>query len=52
MPGGALTNGAERLRAEAADTFPEKTSVSARGAVHGRYGNVRPRCGAKGHRIR
>jgi len=30
MPGGALTKWAERLRAEAADTFPEKTSVSAR----------------------
>ena len=26
MPGGALTKWAERLRAEAADTFPEKTA--------------------------
>jgi hypothetical protein len=27
MPGGALTKWAERLRAEAADTFPEKTAL-------------------------
>jgi formamidopyrimidine-DNA glycosylase len=43
----------DRLRAEAADTFPEKvTAFRSRMAVHGRYGQPCPRCGAKVQRIR
>jgi formamidopyrimidine-DNA glycosylase len=43
----------ERLRAEAAGTFPEKvTAFRPAMAVHGRYGQPCPRCGAKVQRIR
>jgi formamidopyrimidine-DNA glycosylase len=41
------------LRAESADTFPEKVTAFRAGmAVHGRYGKPCPRCGAKVQRIR
>jgi formamidopyrimidine-DNA glycosylase len=43
----------ERLRAEAAGKFPEKVTAFREGmAVHGRYGQPCPRCGAKVQRIR
>jgi formamidopyrimidine-DNA glycosylase len=43
----------ERLRAEAAGEFPEKvTAFRPAMAVHGRYGQPCPRCGAKVQRIR
>ena len=43
----------DRLRAEVADTFPEKVTAFRPGmAVHGRYGQPCPRCGAKVQRIR
>jgi formamidopyrimidine-DNA glycosylase len=43
----------ERLRAEARDKFPEKVTAFREGmAVHGRYGQPCPRCGAKVQRIR
>jgi formamidopyrimidine-DNA glycosylase len=43
----------ERLRAESGDTFPEKVTAFRPGmAVHGRYGQACPRCGAKVQRIR
>jgi formamidopyrimidine-DNA glycosylase len=43
----------DRLRAEAGDTFPEKVTAFRPGmAVHGRYGQPCPRCGAKVQRIR
>ncbi|MGO9263644.1 MAG: Fpg/Nei family DNA glycosylase [Candidatus Binataceae bacterium] len=43
----------DRLRAEAAGTFPEKVTAFRPGmAVHGRYGQPCPRCGAKVQRIR
>jgi formamidopyrimidine-DNA glycosylase len=43
----------ERLRVEAAGGFPEKVSAFRPGmAVHGRYGQPCPRCGAKIQRIR
>ncbi len=43
----------ERLRAEAGDGFPEKvTAFREDMAVHGRYGQVCPRCGEKIQRIR
>jgi len=43
----------ERLRAEAADSFPEKVTAFREGmAVHGRYGDPCPRCGDKVLRIR
>jgi formamidopyrimidine-DNA glycosylase len=43
----------DRLRAESADTFPEKVTAFRSGmAVHGRYGKPCPRCGAKVQRIR
>jgi formamidopyrimidine-DNA glycosylase len=43
----------ERLRAEAAESFPEKvTAFREEMAVHGRYGLPCPRCGAKIQRIR
>jgi formamidopyrimidine-DNA glycosylase len=43
----------ERLRAEAAGAFPEKvTAFRPEMAVHGRYGQPCPRCGAKIQRIR
>jgi formamidopyrimidine-DNA glycosylase len=48
-----LTEWTQRLRAEAADTFPEKVTAFRPGmAVHGRYGRPCPRCGAKVQRIR
>ncbi|MGH7837828.1 MAG: zinc finger domain-containing protein, partial [Candidatus Binataceae bacterium] len=43
----------DRLRAETANGFPEKvTAFRAEMAVHGRYGQPCPRCGAKVQRIR
>jgi len=43
----------ERLRAEAGGAFPEKvTAFRPAMAVHGRYGQPCPRCGAKVQRIR
>jgi formamidopyrimidine-DNA glycosylase len=43
----------DRLRAEAAGSFPEKvTAFRPEMAVHGRYGQPCPRCGAKVQRIR
>jgi formamidopyrimidine-DNA glycosylase len=43
----------ERLRADAAGGFPEKVTAFREGmAVHGRYGEPCPRCGAKVQRIR
>ncbi len=43
----------DRLRADAAGAFPEKvTAFRAEMAVHGRYGEPCPRCGAKVQRIR
>jgi formamidopyrimidine-DNA glycosylase len=43
----------DRLRAEAAEAFPEKvTAFRCEMAVHGRYDQPCPRCGAKVQRIR
>jgi formamidopyrimidine-DNA glycosylase len=43
----------DRLLDEAANTFPEKVTAFREGmAVHGRYGKLCPRCGAKIQRIR
>jgi len=43
----------DRLRAEALHSFPEKVTAFRKGmAVHGRYGQPCPRCGAKVLRIR
>lgn len=43
----------DRLRQEAAGKFPEKVTAFREGmAVHGRYGQPCPRCGAKVQRIR
>jgi formamidopyrimidine-DNA glycosylase len=43
----------ERLRTDAAGGFPEKVTAFREGmAVHGRYGQPCPRCGAKVQRIR
>jgi formamidopyrimidine-DNA glycosylase len=43
----------ERLRSEAGGKFPEKVTAFREGmAVHGRYGQACPRCGAKVQRIR
>ena len=43
----------ERLRAEAGEEFPEKVTAFRTGmAVHGRYGEPCPRCGARIQRIR
>lgn len=43
----------DRLRAESAGGFPEKVTAFRPGmAVHGRYGQPCPRCGAKVQRIR
>jgi formamidopyrimidine-DNA glycosylase len=43
----------DRLRAESARAFPEKVTAFRPGmAVHGRYGQPCPRCGAKVQRIR
>ena len=48
-----LTVWIDRLRAEAAGKFPEKVTAFHKGmAVHGRYGEPCPRCGAKVQRIR
>jgi formamidopyrimidine-DNA glycosylase len=47
-----LTEWIERLRAEAGDDFPEKVTAFRDGmAVHGRFGQPCPRCGAKVQRI-
>ncbi len=49
----SLTQWAEKLRAEAGDEFPEKVTAFREGmAVHGRYHEPCPRCGAKIQRIR
>jgi formamidopyrimidine-DNA glycosylase len=48
-----LTEWVERLREEAGDGFPEKVTAFREGmAVHGRYKQTCPRCGAKIQRIR
>jgi formamidopyrimidine-DNA glycosylase len=51
--GATLREWTDRLRTEAADGFPEKVTAFRPGmAVHGRYGQACPRCGAKIQRIR
>lgn len=48
-----LLQWAEQLRAETGEKFPEKvTAFREQMAVHGRYGQPCPRCGAKVQRIR
>jgi formamidopyrimidine-DNA glycosylase len=48
-----LTEWVDRLRAETGAGFPEKVTAFREGmAVHGRYGQPCPRCGAKVQRIR
>ncbi len=48
-----LAEWTDRLRAEAGVKFPEKVTAFREGmAVHGRYGQPCPRCGAKVQRIR
>ena len=48
-----LTQWIERLRAETGETFPEKVTPFRQGmAMHGRYREPCPRCGAKVQRIR
>jgi formamidopyrimidine-DNA glycosylase len=48
-----LTGWVERLRTETGDGFPEKVTAFREGmAVHGRYRQPCPRCGAKIQRIR
>jgi formamidopyrimidine-DNA glycosylase len=48
-----LTDWIGRLRAESRGKFPEKVTAFREGmAVHGRYGQPCPRCGAKVQRIR
>jgi len=48
-----LRNWTERLREQAQGGFPEKVTAFREGmAVHGRYGEPCPRCGAKVQRIR
>jgi formamidopyrimidine-DNA glycosylase len=48
-----LTEWTERLRAESGEGFPEKVTAFRSGmAVHGRYGEPCPRCGARIQRIR
>jgi formamidopyrimidine-DNA glycosylase len=48
-----LTEWVDRLRGEASGKFPEKVTAFRPGmAVHGRYGQPCPRCGAKVQRIR
>jgi formamidopyrimidine-DNA glycosylase len=48
-----LTEWVDRLRIETGDAFPEKvTAFRPAMAVHGRYGQPCPRCGAKVQRIR
>jgi len=49
----SLTQWADKLRAETGDEFPEKVTAFREGmAVHGRYHEPCPRCGAKIQRIR
>jgi len=49
----SLTEWVERLRTESGDDFPEKVTAFREGmAVHGRYQQPCPRCGAKIQRIR
>jgi formamidopyrimidine-DNA glycosylase len=49
----SLTGWTARLRQEAGEEFPEKVTAFREGmAVHGRYKEVCPRCGAKIQRIR
>ncbi|HLK51792.1 MAG TPA: DNA-formamidopyrimidine glycosylase family protein [Bryobacteraceae bacterium] len=49
----SLTLWLDRLRAEAKNSFPEKVTAFREGmAVHGRFGQPCPRCGAKIQRIR
>jgi formamidopyrimidine-DNA glycosylase len=48
-----LNEWVNRLRSEAAGQFPEKVTAFREGmAVHGRYGEACPSCGAKVQRIR
>jgi formamidopyrimidine-DNA glycosylase len=48
-----LTEWVDRLRSETGEAFPEKvTAFRPAMAVHGRYGQPCPRCGAKVQRIR
>ena len=48
-----LDDGSAKLRADAGGKFPEKVTAFREGmAVHGRYGEPCPRCGAKVQRIR
>lgn len=48
-----LTDWVQRLRDESRDDFPEKVTAFRKGmAVHGRYKEPCPRCGAKVQRIR
>jgi len=48
-----LLHWTEKLRTEAGNAFPEKVTAFREGmAVHGRYGQPCPRCGAKVQRIR
>lgn len=48
-----LTDWVERLREESGENFPEKVTAFRKGmAVHGRYKEPCPRCGAKVQRIR
>jgi formamidopyrimidine-DNA glycosylase len=48
-----LTEWVERLRVETGDAFPEKVTAFREGmAMHGRYREPCPRCGAKVQRIR
>jgi len=50
---GVLAEWVDRLRRQAGGTFPEKVTAFREGmAVHGRYGQPCPRCGAKVQRIR
>ncbi|MEO7145932.1 MAG: DNA-formamidopyrimidine glycosylase family protein [Bryobacteraceae bacterium] len=50
---GTLLEWTERLRRDAGGRFPEKVTAFRSGmAVHGRYGEACPRCGAKVQRIR
>jgi formamidopyrimidine-DNA glycosylase len=49
----SLTDWVERLRADAGDSFPEKVTAFRKDmAMHGRYREPCPRCGAKVQRIR
>ena len=49
----SLADWVERLRSESGDKFPEKVTAFRKGmAVHGRYKEPCPRCGAKVQRIR